>query len=299
MVAFEEWKDVVRAVCTDGTFAEFEASSPSTVTCQTCPHGKIDRDGDPVTPCDSCDPGEDANADRTACQNCAPGRVGMTFIPGCLDCEPGRFSTVLELGGKTVCADCAAGTYAPVRSDSCVACASLGLEDHDSDPATACREGFRYYYNPEWTEAGQCWPSCETMGGLLSEPWGRTERQACCASSCGACDNRWQGSDACGTAGSTATGTDCVDVENFSDELGSSCSGWVGNDCADQQQATDWGYSSTGMEAVRTSCRASCGLCEPTDPSSGSGGIPARVDECCPLYQSDDEEDPNGLGILQ
>eukprot|EP01043_Picozoa_sp_COSAG02_P012190 COSAG02_NODE_467_length_21771_cov_39.020303_12_plen_1850_part_00 len=63
----------------------------------------------------------------------------------------------------------------------------------------------------------------------------------------------------------------CVDDEAFSDELGSSCTEWVGFDCGDQQQASDWGYSSAGVEAVLTSCLVSCGLCDPavatTSPS--------------------------------
>ena len=69
----------------------------------------------------------------------------------------------------------------------------------------------------------------------------------------------------------------CVDDEAFTDELGSACAAWVGYDCEDQQQATDWGYSSAGMDAVLVSCRVSCGLCDPAVDSSSVPQQPASV----------------------
>lgn len=196
------WMVAVRAACNEGTFSQFDTS---TSMCQTCPTGKVDSDFDPVTPCETCPPGKNSNDNLIECLLCPAGRVGMSDIPGCMDCQAGKYSTTYDAtagGGSvtvTACANCAVGTYSPVRSDTCIDCAALGKEDEDSNPVTPCKEGFRYYYQPQWTETGQCWPSCETMGGIQSVPWGALQRSACCDSSCGECNNRWEGAYSCYT----------------------------------------------------------------------------------------------------
>eukprot|EP01043_Picozoa_sp_COSAG02_P084408 COSAG02_NODE_22249_length_758_cov_1.376328_2_plen_49_part_01 len=48
----QAWRDAVRIACDDGTYSEFDSDAPM---CQTCPRGTVDSDGDPVTPCDTCD----------------------------------------------------------------------------------------------------------------------------------------------------------------------------------------------------------------------------------------------------
>ena len=61
--------------------------------------------------------------------------------------------------------------------------------NEESDPVTPCKSGFRYYSQPIWEAYGQCWPSCEQMGGVVSLPFGAQQVQACCDSGCGVCTN--------------------------------------------------------------------------------------------------------------
>ena len=73
----------------------------------------------------------------------------------------------------------------------------------------------------------------------------------------------------------------CVDDPEFTDEFGDGCSAWAGYDCSDREQAADWGYADSTVDAVMAACRSSCGLCDAAQfrpPPRSDGGIVALSD---------------------
>ena len=177
------WMAAVRVACPAGTYSSFDSDA---AMCTDCPSGKIDDDFDPVSPCSECLPGRTPDTTRVQCERCPAGRTGRTEGPGCWACPGGKYST-----GDTTdpCTACGAGTFAGTEAQECTECAALGQEDEDSDPVTPCKSGFHYYSQPIWEAYGQCWPSCEQMGGVVSLPFGAQQVQACCDSGCGVCTN--------------------------------------------------------------------------------------------------------------
>ena len=69
-----------------------------------------------------------------------------------------------------------------------------------------------------------------------------------------------------GSGGHMGSGSGCFDMPGFMDVKGYDCAGWVNEDCF-----ADWdGYTPEDMEAVRSACPYTCGMCG-SGHDNGSG----------------------------
>eukprot|EP01111_Echinosteliopsis_oligospora_P010582 TRINITY_DN3333_c0_g1_i1.p1 TRINITY_DN3333_c0_g1~~TRINITY_DN3333_c0_g1_i1.p1 ORF type:complete len:317 (+),score=54.36 TRINITY_DN3333_c0_g1_i1:101-1051(+) len=112
--------------CPPGTYT----NSVSSYTCYTCPYGHIST-VNASTSCTPCDPGFEANTERTRCDICRAGYYSVDGIV-CSACERGLFSSAPgasyckecgqgfynQLEGETVCSVCPQGQYCPSTTTS-------------------------------------------------------------------------------------------------------------------------------------------------------------------------------------
>jgi hypothetical protein len=124
------------------------------------------------------------------------------------------------------------------EDDEWVHLAAPGDESCVDDPAFA----------DEFGEACSAWAGYDCGDREQASEWGYADStvdavMAACPSSCGLCDV-------------------CDDDPAFADEFGEACSAWAGYDCGDREQASEWGYGDSTVDAVMAACPSSCGLCD-------------------------------------
>jgi hypothetical protein len=134
------------AVCAPGMFKLGKV-------CHQCPAGQFDRDADPDTPCELCNPGMQSSEDRLRCDFCVAGRADHDSNPAtnCTVCAAGKHSFMggtectacergqadLDSSAATPCEPCRAGQHSEQGSVRCMNC-TAGTVDEDSDPSTLC-----------------------------------------------------------------------------------------------------------------------------------------------------------------
>ena len=111
--------------CAAGTYAATACSADADTVCAPCNAACATCFGPGATECGSCPPGTFSKAGGQ-CQTCAT-------------CEAGAFAkTACSAKADTVCAPCAAGTYAPKGSTSCAPCAAGTFAKAGAAACTAC-----------------------------------------------------------------------------------------------------------------------------------------------------------------
>ena len=121
--------------------------------CHNCPAGQFDRDEDPDTPCELCNPGMQSSKNRLRCDFCEGGRADTDSNPAtnCTVCPTGHHSFMggtqctacprgqadTDRNAATVCVSCATGQHAEEGGITCTNC-TAGTVDEDSDPSTIC-----------------------------------------------------------------------------------------------------------------------------------------------------------------
>ena len=150
------------AVCAPGMFKLGKV-------CHQCPAGQFDRDGDPATPCELCNPGMQSSDDRLRCDFCPAGRADTDSNPAtnCTGCAAGKHSFMggtqctacargqadIDGSAATPCEPCVAGQHSEEGSVTCRNC-TAGTVDEDLDPSTLCQPCLTGRYAPEGT--AQC-----------------------------------------------------------------------------------------------------------------------------------------------